>query len=74
MSRLLIEAVSYATSCAIELFYSLLFPALMHEQIICSISCLKDVCDVLSRYVRCTSVYFGLMSIDVVLLMSFDFE
>ncbi|KAF2570021.1 hypothetical protein F2Q70_00002735 [Brassica cretica] len=53
MARSLYEAVFYATSCVIELLCSLLFwiAALMLEQIVCSIGCLKDICDIFSRYV-----------------------
>ncbi|KAF2572592.1 hypothetical protein F2Q70_00003593 [Brassica cretica] len=53
IARSLFEVVFYATSCVIELLCSLLFAvaALMHEQIVCSIGCLKDICDIFSRYV-----------------------
>ncbi|KAF2599477.1 hypothetical protein F2Q68_00010341 [Brassica cretica] len=67
MASPLFEAFVYATSCVIEFFCSLLLVfwnvALMYEQVVCSISCLKDVCDVLSRYVQCTSVYFSCVAI-----------
>ncbi|KAF3511539.1 hypothetical protein F2Q69_00007479 [Brassica cretica] len=71
MARSLSEAFVYATSCVIELLCSLLFwiVVVMHEQIVCSIGCLKDICDIFSRY-----WFFGIgrLSIDVVLLMLID--
>ena len=53
MVRFMYEAVVYATSCVIELLCNLLFwiAAVMHEQIVCAIGCLKYICDVFSRYV-----------------------
>ena len=61
MSILLLEAFIYATSCVIELLCNLLLVLwnvlLLHEEVVCSIGCLKDVCNILSRYVQCTSIY-----------------
>ena len=49
MYILLLEAIAYATSCVIELDCNLLLMrwtvALLHEEIICSISHLKNVCN-----------------------------
>ncbi|KAF3575249.1 hypothetical protein F2Q69_00058836 [Brassica cretica] len=56
MSILLLEAIVYATSCVTELFCNPLLScwdgALLHEEIICSISHLKNVCNVLSGYLQ----------------------
>ena len=58
VSRPLFEAFIYATSCVIELLCNLLLVfwngVLLHEEVVCPISCLKDVCNILSRYVQCT--------------------
>ncbi|KAF3489336.1 hypothetical protein F2Q69_00053473 [Brassica cretica] len=46
---------------------------LLHEEVVCPVGCLKDVCNILSRYVQ---LVFGCgrLSIEVVLLMSIDVE
>ncbi|KAF3502899.1 hypothetical protein F2Q69_00042299 [Brassica cretica] len=67
MARPLFKAFVYATSCVIALFCILLFVfwnvTLMYEQIFCSIGCLKDVCNIFSRYVQYTSVYCSCVAI-----------
>ena len=60
MMRPLFEAFIYATSYVIELLCNLLLVfwkvVLLHEEVVCSISRLKDVCNILLRYVQCTSI------------------
>ena len=67
MARPLFEAFVYATRCVIELFCILMLVfwnvALMYKQIFCSIGCLKDVCNIFSRYVQFTSVYCSCVAI-----------
>ena len=64
MASPLLGAFVYAANCVIRLFLLVFWNvALMYEQVICSIGSLKDVCDVLSRYVQCTSVYFSYVAI-----------
>ena len=67
MVRPLFEAFVYATRCVIELFCILMLVfwnvALMYEQIFCSIGCLKDVCNIFSRYVQFTFVYCSCVAI-----------
>ena len=50
MARFMYEAVVYATSYVIELLCNLLYwiAAVMHEQIVCAIGCLKYISDVFS--------------------------
>ncbi|KAF3508754.1 hypothetical protein F2Q69_00005891 [Brassica cretica] len=59
VSRPLFEAFIYATSCVIELICNLILVfwngVLLHEEVVCSR--LKDVCNILSGYVQCTSIY-----------------
>ena len=61
MPRPLLEAFIYATSCVIELLCNLLLVfwkvVLLHEEVVCSISHLMDVCNILSRYMQSTSIY-----------------
>ncbi|WZZ34439.1 hypothetical protein YC2023_017840 [Brassica napus] len=61
VSRLLFEAFIYATSCVIELLCNLLLVfcniVFLNEEVVCLIVCLKDVCNILSRYVQCTFIY-----------------
>ena len=67
MSRPMFEAFIYATSCVIELLCNLLLvfsnSVLLHEEVVCPVGCLKDVCNILSRYVQCTSIYFFCVAI-----------
>ncbi|KAF3505878.1 hypothetical protein F2Q69_00007085 [Brassica cretica] len=61
VSKPLFEVFIYATSCVIELLCNLLLvfcnSALLHEEVVSPIGCLKDVCNILSRYVQCTLIY-----------------
>ena len=61
MSILLLEAIVYTTSCIIELICNPLLMCwdvvLLHEEIICSICHLKNICNVLSGYLQCMSIY-----------------
>ncbi|KAF3595376.1 hypothetical protein DY000_02022231 [Brassica cretica] len=64
-------------TCVIELLCNLLLlfwnVVLLQEEFVCSISRLKDVCNILSRYMQIV-FGFGRMSIDVVWSMSIDVE
>ena len=67
MSILLLEAIVYATICVIELICNSLLMcwdgALLHEEIVYSISHLKNVCSVLFGYLQYMSNYFSCVAI-----------
>ena len=67
MLNLLLEMIVYSTSCVIGLVCNPLLMcwdvALLYEEIICSISHLKNVYNVLSGYVQCMSIYCSCVAI-----------
>ena len=66
MSIILLELIVYATRCVIDFFCTLLSCwdcALLHEEIVYSISHLKNVCSVLSGYLQYMSNYFSCVAI-----------
>ncbi|KAF3499019.1 hypothetical protein F2Q69_00043036 [Brassica cretica] len=67
MSILLLETIVYSTSCVIGLVCNPLLMCwdgeLLHEEIICSISPMKNVCNVLYGYMQCMSIYCSCIAI-----------
>ena len=67
MSILLPETIVYSTSCVIGLVCNPLLMcwdgSLLHKEIFCSISHLKNVCNVLSGYMQCMSIYCSCVAI-----------
>ena len=63
LSILWLETIIYSTRCVIELVCNSLLVlwsvVLLHEEIFCSIRHLKDVGDVLSRYLQYMSIHFS---------------
>ena len=61
LSILWLDMIIYSTSCVVGFVCNsplvLWGVALLHEKILCSISHLKNVCNVLSGYLQCMSIY-----------------